>query len=232
MKHQMKKRCHSGFTLLEMVVVLAIIAILLGVMLPNMHSYLVNSRLSTANSQAKVFYNSIQTIMQEYEFKERQMSESLFYGPDTKEGFVFMRGINGTIDQAESFKVAKDGKKPDFSVATASIHSNATDFKYTDASSDEIGTSLSTAGAATIGSRLSRLYSDYSNVSWAVYIYNYSVRGVLCADESNSDYVGGYPRKATMPVTDPGCETGEKSLNAVEASDMREYCKSAWTSGS
>ena len=59
-----RKQRVSGFTLLEMVVVIAIISILLAVLVPTVRNYLTRSRLHTANSQAKVLFNSMQTIMQ------------------------------------------------------------------------------------------------------------------------------------------------------------------------
>lgn len=204
------KQRHSGFTLLEMVVVIAIISILLTVLVPTMRGYLIKSRLNTANSEAKVLYNSIQTVMQEYEFRERQMSESVFYGSG-KSGSLFLKGVNGTITAASS-----------------STGGSLGNFKYTGETDDMVGTSLASAKPASVTSRLSRLYSDYGEVAWAAYIEDYGVRGVFCATDDNSVYVGGYPTRATVPVGDAGCETGVR-INAASSADLAAYSSAAWS---
>ena len=54
----MKRNCSarrqavSGFTLLEIVIVMGIITILLTVLIPTMRTYMTKSRLNTANSNA------------------------------------------------------------------------------------------------------------------------------------------------------------------------------------
>lgn len=207
------KRRHAGFTLLEMVVVIAILTILLGVLIPNMRGFVRKSRLNTANSEAKVLYNSIQTLMQEYEFRERQMDESAFYGT-AKSGTrtVFIKGNDGTI-----------------TAATSSTGRTLGNFKY-GSGADILGASLASADASSFGMRLSRLFTDYQSVAWAAYIEDYTVRGVFCAEEPGDHYVGGYPRRATLEVGEAGCEI-PATISACSASDIQTYSASAWTPG-
>lgn len=73
----MKKKV-KGFTMIELIVVIAIIAVLAGILVPNMISSIRKAKVNTANANAKAIFNASQTIAQQYEFQREP-------------------GINGTI---------------------------------------------------------------------------------------------------------------------------------------
>lgn len=52
------KKSQKGFTLVELVVVIAIIGVLAAILVPSMLNYVKKSRLKTANSNAKTAYNA------------------------------------------------------------------------------------------------------------------------------------------------------------------------------
>jgi type IV pilus assembly protein PilA len=72
------KRKVKGFTLIELIVVMGILAVLAGVLVPNMINSIRKAKVNTANANAKAIFNASQTIAQNYEFKRET-------------------GINGTI---------------------------------------------------------------------------------------------------------------------------------------
>lgn len=213
---KLRKQRVSGFTLLEMVVVVAIIAILTTILVPSVRGYLLKSKLNSANSEAKVLYNSIQTIMQEYEFRERQMSESAFYG-EKKQGSFFIKGINGQIDTGSTFAKNSNGTMR-----------TGTAITYTGADHDALGANPATAAADSFGARLARLYSDYDTVSWAAYVKNYTVRGVVCAESATSHYVGGYPLRASERVGDGDITA---TIAGTNLPILASYCVTAWNDG-
>ena len=76
----------KGFTMIELIVVIAIIAVLAGVLVPNMITAIRKAKVDTANANAKAIFNASQTIAQQYEFQREDgldgtiNSQSLGYG--------------------------------------------------------------------------------------------------------------------------------------------------------
>ena len=55
--------------MIELIVVIAIIAVLAGILVPNMISSIRKAKVNTANANAKAIFNASQTIAQQYEFQ-------------------------------------------------------------------------------------------------------------------------------------------------------------------
>lgn len=199
----------SGFTLLEMMVVIAIVGILSAVMVPTIMGYQRNSRLNSENANAKILFNSLQTVIQEYEFLDRnEAGTSDFYGTGAvKQGTILIR--------------CQDGRITEFT------NSSHTDSSTPPTPASITGTDCRTDAAATINARMSRLFPDYTNVNWVAFVKDYSVRGVLSAETMTTDYIGGYPLKATeRGQASPSCVVS--SIGAVTRADMVNYCKDSW----
>ena len=61
----------KGFTLTEMIIVIAIIGILAAILAPTMTTYYWKSRVKSANSEAKMVYNAAQTAAQRFIAKDQ-----------------------------------------------------------------------------------------------------------------------------------------------------------------
>ena len=55
------KNSKKGFTLMELIIVLAILGILLTIMVPTWGYFITKSRERNANSKAKIIFNAAQT---------------------------------------------------------------------------------------------------------------------------------------------------------------------------
>ncbi len=183
-------------------IVMALIAILTGVLVPTMRSYIIRSRLNTANSNAKVIFNALQTVMLEYEFQERSAKTSLFYGDlptgATKHtGTLFLEVVNGDVRNAQSSVLS-----------TLSVD----DVNY------------SATNTNTIGSRMRRLYPDWPAMSWNAYIEDYSVRAVYAAVDQGTSYIGCYPGAARERKF-----RGLENLRGADKDEMAAYAAMEWS---
>lgn len=66
MKNKLK-----GFTLIELIVVIAIIGVLCGVLVPNGIGWIRDSKIKTCNSEAKTVFNTAVTVLQDYQLEGR-----------------------------------------------------------------------------------------------------------------------------------------------------------------
>lgn len=93
----------KGFTLVELIVVIAIIGILAAVVSLTWMNYITKSRLDTQNTNARVVFNAAQTITQQYKFSERKLDNDDKNIGDG-EFYFFWDGENGFVLDADGTK--------------------------------------------------------------------------------------------------------------------------------
>ncbi len=150
----------KGFTLTEMIVVIAIIGILAAILAPTMSSYYNMSRVKDANSDAKMVYNAAQTEMQKYANIDRIAGT-----PGVFAGAVIVQyNENGTILTTEA---------ADLNSVPVNITSSTNKELYED-----------------LVAKVNRTVSDGESINWAICIENYVVKGCFSAESMGSNFIG------------------------------------------
>ena len=166
----MKKKL-KGFTLIELIVVIAILGVIIGLLVPNWINMIRKNRIEDQNSRARVVYNAAQTVVQEYRFDERNENSGIASVDSVNDGdFIFMWDCrNGGVTKC--YSILSDGTNEEKSDAFKNAFSK----------------------------KINNIFDGYDDTTYKVYVKDYIVQSVVCRKENNNKYMGAYPTKIKNP---------------------------------
>lgn len=186
----------KAFTLNEVVIVIAIIGIFGAMSTMAMGRWVGETRMDAANSDAKILFNSAQSVIQDFKTQERDklnFADGGLTGP-----------LTGSRSLVDNFFMYYDG---------ATKRLTFTHFVYAPASAVPIPEIIGVTNnypltrnmvksdaqlVWEIHTAIVKYYSDANDYSWAIYVKNSIVRSVAISEDPNWRYVGSYPQNFSL----------------------------------
>lgn len=159
----------KGFTLIELVVVMAIIGVLAGLLVPNILNYIIDAKYDDANTMARIVYNSAAQYCVEYKVSDVWYINSDKTVVNKKNPYDTNETIVGD-NCYNQFEIGEFNPDTTHSVALGSLEMAAE--KYI---SDK--SSIDTTGSSAI----------------VIIDKNGTVVRAFWAEDADSKYVGAYP---------------------------------------
>lgn len=200
----MKRKNKKGFTLMELIIVIAIIGILTAILIPTWHYFIMQGRIKSQNNSSRVIFNAAQTECIRYKFKDRELNADIKRQQDI---------INNPSEDASakadaSAKILADQAKlyidADFYFYWDGEKGYACDVNCTDLAKDaDLNAEFTKA--------LNRTMDTPDKVVYKIHIKDYKVQSVVCALNENDRSIGSYP-----------VQRHERSDEKIKSFDMSE----------
>ena len=208
----------KGFTLMEMIIVLAIIGVLIGILAPTMSTYYWKSRVKDANADAKMVYNAAQTAVQKYVSIDR-MKTDLWNATqpvaiDRKS--IFSSNFDVIIEYNATTRMFTLKTVDASSTGTSDILSVSVDEPIDKTSND--GKVL----YQKVVSDILKTVSDADRTNWAVFVNGYIVESAVSANGRGTRNIGYYTN-GTINV--------EQAAGSYETQYVTLLCDYARTNG-
>ena len=168
----MKKQ--KGFTLIELIVVIAIIGILLAVLVPTWGYFIMKANLRTQNNYSKIIFNAAQTQVTRLEAREKRDYSIAVDGDKDAKDRLWM-GDEMDADGNFEYIIYWDGNSVQHYDLAGSL------------------TSADPEIAVDFARAVNKVFGEANNSAYKIYVKNYEVQSVCSSRYESDDVIGSYP---------------------------------------
>lgn len=228
----MKKKSSTlkGFTLTELMIVVAIFAVLVAIITPSWMSYLNRSKFRAYNQKAKTIFNAAQIAVTEMEFTERQYVSRLSAGiDDTEMAAVYRHVATPDADSTnpggarDDWFIYFDGRNASICLsdgtpvlgADGAISSSIPNDLYADTQAEAILDWQNKISGAV--SRITK-----GDCIYKIWIQGYTVMSVACSERQTSRFIGAHPT-TIFELDGLDINTDDLTHTTVEDVDLRWF---------
>jgi len=207
-------RKQKGFTLIELVIVVAIIGILLGVLVPSWGYFLERGRIRTQNNKAKAVFNAAQTIVTDLDFAERRYVDAYKNTTDAakkKDALGHLYSQVPSVDTTREWYFYYDGINGYRCDSTGAVLT-ADNAGYADADFNALAISEWNDKITTY---IDKVIDD--DLVYKIYVKDYKVQSVVSARYESDRYIGAYPTN-----TDQIGDLGVIDVDDLQATKTKE----------
>ena len=172
----MKKQ--KGFTLIELIVVIAIIGILLAVLVPTWGYFIMKANLRTQNNYSKVIFNAAQTQVTRLEAREKRDYSIAVDGDGDARDRLWM-GDKSIMDDKGNFEYV--------------IYWDGTKIHCYDLTGNLISDDPGEVRDDEFARAVNKVFGEANNTAYKIYVKNYEVQSVCSSRYEDDDVIGSYP---------------------------------------
>ena len=197
----------KGFSLVELIVVIAIIGILLAVLVPTWSYFIVRAHIRSQNNYSKVLFSAAQTSVTRYKFKERDIN-GIIHTDELTMNATIPDGATDEEKQAmqeaqAQAAIDKNNKRAELFMRTLDEDSGLYEdefYIYWDRkkgyklkANGDVDTDISDAALQDLVASINKVFTQSEETVYKIYVKNYKVESVCSARTEGSREVGSYP---------------------------------------